>query len=284
MTLQQQDHYVDTNGIRMHYIEYPSDGPTIIFLHGLTANAHAFDGLVYHGIAQDYRIISVDLRSRGLTDYPAFAYSIEDHADDILGLLDHLKIDKAIIAGHSFGGLLSFYIAANYPERVDKLIVLDAAARMNPNAGEMLQPTLNRLDKIYPSWDSYIDEIKAAPFSDFWEDSMLRYYRADIKTLDDCTVTPRPTLANILQVAYSVANTAWGVYVDNITHPVILLNGLDAYTMGEPLLPDEMAKETVDALKNAQYFPIDGNHHTMLYGDGAKQIIKAIKGFIKVGA
>lgn len=281
---QEQSHYININGFNLHYIQYPGKGPTIILMHGLTANAHAFDGLVARGLADHFNVISVDLRGRGLSDYPAFAYSIEEHADDILGLLDHLGIPQATLIGHSFGGLLSMYLAAKYPKRVERLVILDAAAEMNRNAGEMLQPTLSRLDKIYASWDSYINEMRSAPYTAFWEEAMDRYYRADVKETIHGSVTPRPVLANILQVAYHVGNTPWKEYVEQIAQPAILINALDAYTMDEPLLPDEKAKETVELMQNCTYKPVDGNHHTMLYGIGAGQIIGYLLEFLRPAA
>jgi len=277
------DHFIETNQVKLHYIDFAGDGPTIVLLHGLTANAHAFDGLVAAGLAPAYRLVSPDLRGRGLSDHPAFCYALQEHAEDILGLLDHLGIEKAVLGGHSFGGLLSIYMAANYPERVERLIILDAAAQMNPKAAEMLGPTLARLDKKYASWDAYLEEIKSAPFNaDSWDDAMLSYYRADVMDIENGGVTPRSNLANIIEVAVNVANTPWTTYVEEIQQPAVLFNGLDVYTLGEPLLPDIKAQETAEMMKNCKYIAVDGNHHTMLYGDGAKQIVKGIKAFVPV--
>ncbi|RYZ26362.1 MAG: alpha/beta fold hydrolase, partial [Sphingobacteriales bacterium] len=129
------DHTIRTNNIDLHYIEHnPGSKHTLVLIHGLTANAHAFDGLIAHGLTKHFRLISPDLRGRGLSSKPAFRYTLEDHAQDILGLLDHLEIERALLGGHSYGGLLSVYLAANYPQRVEKLVILDAAAEMNPNS------------------------------------------------------------------------------------------------------------------------------------------------------
>src|SRR6185437_14750156 len=108
------DHFINVNNINLHYIDYENDNPPILLMHGLTANAHAFDGLVANCLTTHFRVISPDLRGRGQSDHPAFQYSMEDHALDIIGLLDHLNIDKVTLAGHSFGGLLGFYIASSY--------------------------------------------------------------------------------------------------------------------------------------------------------------------------
>ena len=251
-------------------------------MHGLTANAHAFDGLVANCLTTHFRVISPDLRGRGQSDHPAFQYSMEDHALDIIGLLDHLNIDKVTLAGHSFGGLLGFYIASSYPGRVDKLIIMDAAAEMNPNAMEMLSYTFSRFNTLYPSWDDYISHVKRAPYNTFWDDAMLSYYQADVKIDPDGTVKTRSNLTDIIEISYGVANISWPYYIERITQPTLLINALDDYTMGEPLLPEEKAMETVEMMKNAHYVAVDGNHQTMLYGRDAKQIVKAIDKFTSV--
>lgn len=276
-----QDHFIDTNKIRLHYIDYASDGPLLLLLHGLTANAHAFDGLVDAGLVPDFRLVAPDLRGRGLTDHPAFRYSLQEHAEDVLGLMNHLGVQKVVLGGHSFGGLLSFYLAANYPDRVEKLIVLDAAAEMNPHVAEMLGPVLARLDKKYASFDAYLEEIKKAPQNTFWDEAMRSYYQADVMETENGGVTPRPNLTNILEVSYHVGSLSWPTIVSKVQQPVLLANGLDNYTMDMPLLPDDKARETVELLPDARYLGVDGNHHTMLYADGARQIVKAIRKFLE---
>src|SRR5829696_5140248 len=112
------DRYVTTNGIKLHYLDFESDGPALILMHGLTANAHAFDGLIAEGLRASFHVLSIDLRGRGESDQPSTGYTMEHHAKDIIGLLDALQIDSAIIGGHSFGALLTLYLAANYSDRV----------------------------------------------------------------------------------------------------------------------------------------------------------------------
>ena len=102
---------IQTNHINIHYLDSETAGETIILMHGLTANAHTFDGLLKEGLGKKYRIISVDLRGRGLSDKPTEGYTMKDHAQDILGLMDILGLEKCIIGGHSFGALLTFYMA-----------------------------------------------------------------------------------------------------------------------------------------------------------------------------
>jgi pimeloyl-ACP methyl ester carboxylesterase len=278
-----KDHFIYANRIRLHYIEYNNNphNPTLILLHGLTANAHAFDGLVYHGLSEHFRILAPDLRGRGHSDKPAFQYGLKHHAKDIIGMMDELGIEKAIIGGHSFGGLLSVYLAVHFPERVEKIIILDAAAEMNAKVPLMLMPVLNRMDKTYSSFEKYIDYIKASPQTTFWEDVMITYYRADVRTLEDGSVIPYPNLTKMIKVSIGVASQPWRALFSDVKQKAVLINGADIYNLGEPILPDFKAKESVALMHDASYVRVDGNHQTMLYGSGAKQIVQAMRDFVK---
>jgi len=276
-----QDHFVKTNDIELHYIQYPNkEKPQLILLHGLTANAHAFDGLVFHGLKDHFELFAPDLRGRGLSTIPAFEYSLEAHAKDILGFLDALKIKKALLCGHSFGGLLSIYLAVHYPERVEKIVLLDAAAQMNENIGEMLMPTLARLDQNYASYADFLKEMKIAPQNTFWEKYMETYYKADVATKPDGTVNPHSNLQNIIAVSMAVANEPWVQHFERVKQAVLLINAVDEYVLDEPLLPDFKAKESVELLQNGKYQEVNGNHFTMNYGENADAVNKAIIEFL----
>ena len=111
--------YVETNGIRLHYLEHPGDGPTLVLTPGLTANAHFFETLLAH-LTPRLHVLVFDLRGRGRSDKPDEGYTMDDHAADMVGALDALGLDRVMFGGHSFGGLLTFFMATNHPERVER--------------------------------------------------------------------------------------------------------------------------------------------------------------------
>lgn len=274
------EHYILSNNITLHCLDYGGKGPVLMLFHGLTANARAFDGVLAAGLRQYARVITVDLRGRGLSSIPAFGYAMQDHASDVIGLLNALGLSKAILGGHSFGGLLSCYIAALYPERVEKVIVLDAAARLNVRAAEMLGPAISRLDKRFESFDTYLDKIKSAPYMPFWDEAMRSYYEADVKTFEDGSVIPRPVLSHIYEASIGVGNVAWNALMRRIKVPVLLLYATGDYNLGERLVPETYALETIEMIPKAIGEPVSGNHQTMLYGKGAQEISGAIIRFL----
>ncbi len=275
------------SGLRLHYLRYPepSDSaheaaaPVLLLLHGLTANAHAFGGLLEAGLDAGFRVVSADLRGRGLSDAPAFRYSVEDHAEDILALISSLGVARVHVCGHSFGAFLALYLAAHHPETMGKIVLLDAGVQMNRDAGQMLMPRLSMLEMVFPDWETYLAYVKASPYLHFWDDAMTEYYSADVKEVAG-GLTPRPTLAHVLQASQGLAEVPWRTLLPGIPHPALLLHAPDAYTMDEPLLWEHDALETVALLPNARYAAVPGNHQTMLYGEGAAEIVRQMQAFL----
>src|SRR5258706_11931045 len=100
------------------------DGSAVVLLNGGLMSIGAWQPLV-GPLAARYRVARCDLRGQLLTPGP-FATSFEEHASDVVELLDELKIDRAHVAGVSYGGLVATTLASLYPERVERLTVVSA--------------------------------------------------------------------------------------------------------------------------------------------------------------
>lgn len=278
------EHFRHINNIVLHYLDHKGKGPTILLLPGLTANANEFDGLIKAGLSPRFRVLALDLRGRGQTEKPATGYTMADHAADVLGLLELLGLQQVIMGGHSFGALLTLYIAAHYPERIRKMIIIDGAAKLHPRVRELIQPSLNRMGRVFASWDEYINTIKQNPaFHGWWDPTIESYYRADVQTNADGTVQSRLYREGILEATDKALEEPYDEYVSRIDKPAILLNALGAYgPVGTPpVLPYEQAQETVQAIKNCRYVEIPGNHITMLFGNSAKIVVDTITQFVE---
>lgn len=277
------EQFIQTNGIQLHLLNYAQGAEPLILMHGLTANAQCFAGLVNAGLAQQVPLILVDLRGRGLSDKPATGYTMHDHAQDILGLLDALGIPSARLGGHSFGGMLSIYLAAHHPERVQRLVLMDAGI-LHPSVRQLIQPSIDRLGKTIPSWEAYLNAIKASPYfhDGFWADELETYYRADVDTLPDGTVRARSTPEAISQAADDVLAHDWENYMRQATQPALLLHAPEGVGPAgtPPILTDETAQQTVKFLPNCRYERVTGNHVTMVFGPHAAGVVKAIVDFV----
>src|SRR5947209_20052783 len=122
-----KDEFVIAGDLTLHCVQWGEQEPALIFVHGITANASCFQAFA-DALASDHRVFAYDLRGRGDSDKPETGYSIPIHAADLAELIDTLNLDKPIVAGHSLGALIGLYFAAHYPEKLSKLIVIDAVA------------------------------------------------------------------------------------------------------------------------------------------------------------
>ena len=263
--------YVQTNGIRLHYLDTGTTGPTLVLLPGLTANAHSFNGLTAAGLADHVRVLALDLRGRGETDQPD-TYTLDDHADDVLGFLDALNLDRVVLGGHSFGGLLTYYLAAHHPDRISRCVVIDAPAQVRPEVFDQIKPSLDRLDRTLASWEHYLQFVKQMPYFGGWWDPVIEgYLRADIRENADGTVRPRSRAEHIRAVVDGFKDLQWLDTVRRITQPVLFLRAPGAYgPPGSPaLVSAEQARVTVENLQHGRLVEVPGNHMTMLFGGGA---------------
>lgn len=274
--------FIDTNGIRLHYIDHGGTGPILVMTHGLTANAHSFDGLA-KALGMEVRLIAVDLRGRGLSDKPDTGYAMEDHAADILGLLDHLGLDRALIGGHSFGGLLTYHIAAHHPERVRRCVIMDAPIEVDEAILEQIRPSMERLGRVLPSWEDYLDTVKQQPyFEDWWNPEIESYYRADVRENDDGTVQSRSYPNHIEEAVTGTIGVPWSEYLERIEIPVLLIRATRPFgpSGSPPLLTGDQARRIIAGLNDGRLVEIDGNHLTFLFGEEIRQSAREIVEFI----
>lgn len=278
------DRYVATNGIRLHYLEHAGPEPTLVLAPGLTANARSFDGLIAAGLPRVATVLALDLRGRGESDQPDSGYTMEDHAQDILGLLDALGLERVVMGGHSFGGLLTYWLAANHPERVERCVVLDAPAVVDPRIVEQIKPSLDRLGQVYTSWDEYLGFIQAMPYfsEGDWSPEIESYFRADVRVREDGTLQARSRPETIEAAVGGTTTVDWPATVARITQPTILLRAPGDFGPPgfPPILSRENAETTVGLLQDGQLEDGLGNHLTFMFGEGAPVLVEKITRFL----
>ncbi|MCX6253706.1 MAG: alpha/beta hydrolase [Bacteroidia bacterium] len=116
--------HANVNGTSLYY-EITGNGTPIVFLHGFTCDHRNWDPQVKY-FSKKYKVITYDARGHGQSSMPdTIPYS---YADDLAALMDYLKIEKAVVVGHSMGGTPAFFYAFNHPERVLALVLAEGGA------------------------------------------------------------------------------------------------------------------------------------------------------------
>lgn len=126
--------WLDWEGMKVHY-SVEGNGPPLILIHGTFSSLHTWDDWAAQ-LQNDFTIIRMDLQGFGLSGpHPNHDYSPEAYSRLVVALLDHLQIPSCYMAGNSLGGLITWNTAVNYPDRVEKMILLDASGIPKQSGG-----------------------------------------------------------------------------------------------------------------------------------------------------
>ena len=131
------------DGIQVNYADSGGHGPALVLSHGYLMDASMFDAQVA-ALAPEYRVITWDQRGHGATPAPG-PFSYWDSARDVLALLGHLGIERAVLGGMSQGGFLSLRAAMLAPQRVRGLILIDSQAGTEAEANRPGYEQMHRM-------------------------------------------------------------------------------------------------------------------------------------------
>ena len=134
--------FIDVDGLRVHYQEAGDENaPAMVLIHGFASSTLVWSNVFLKLAAAGYRVIAVDMLGYGYSAKPRKGeYTIAGQAKLLVRLLDHLGIPRAIFVGSSYGGAVAATCALDYPDRLEKLILVGAVNNNRP-----LEFTLMRL-------------------------------------------------------------------------------------------------------------------------------------------
>jgi len=186
------DHFFSTeDGPRISYRIYPATGgeetgAPILCMAGLTRNLSDFDELAPRLAMMGRQVITTSQRGRGKSDIETdpSRYNPMIYTGDMLALLDHLEIKKAIFIGTSLGGLMTMFAAFGAPERIKGAVINDIGPELDPKGIARIASYVGKTDPV-TDWDQAairLKEINGAAFPkrddmEFWLDLAKKTYR-----------------------------------------------------------------------------------------------------------
>ncbi|MDQ1335256.1 MAG: Alpha/beta hydrolase [Thermodesulfobacteriota bacterium] len=257
------------HGVKIQLAQWDGKGKPILCIHGITANCRCWD-VMASGLSPVHRVMAMDLRGRGLSDSPDSGYSIAHHCDDILALLDDLHLEKAVIMGHSLGAFISVVFGAEHPERVDRIILVDGGGKLSDiqmaKVFAGIKPSLDRLGRVFPSFEAYLDLMKTAPFFKSWTPALETYYRYEIEELDS-GVRSRIDPAHIQEERENLGRVDVSQFYEKISCPVLILRATEGMVAEDDLLlPQDVVETMVRKIRHARYVDIPGtNHYSIVF-------------------
>jgi len=176
---------ITTNGVTIH-TRVGGHGPAVVLLHGYGETGDMWEPLAAR-LAKDHTVVVPDLRGMGLSSHPPGGYDKKTQGQDVSGVLDTLKVGKVAVVAHDIGNMVAYAFTAEQPDRVTKLVLMDAPL---PGVGpwdEILKnpllwhfrfggPDMERLvkgrERIY--LDRFWNEFSADPKR--WDEASRRHY------------------------------------------------------------------------------------------------------------
>ena len=157
-------HFVEANGIKLHYLDYGTAGrPPMLCVHGGAAHAHWFD-FVAPGFTPDYHVYALDLRGHGDSTWAdPQTYSFETYAEDINAFLEKLDLSDVVLIGHSMGGMISLVHAATHPGRIRRLVIVDSTMLMPMDRVSKMREFSSRPARGYTTQDELIARYRLEP-------------------------------------------------------------------------------------------------------------------------
>jgi pimeloyl-ACP methyl ester carboxylesterase len=276
---------VALGGIRLHYLDWGEDGhPPVLFLHGGALTAHTWD-VVCLTLRRDYRCLALDQRGHGDSEWsPGMEYGVEDHLGDVERFIDHLGLDRFVLAGQSMGAINSIVYATRHSDRLAGLVSVDAGLDVRPQGASRI-----------------VDFVKAPGELDSVEEFVQR--AQDFNPARD----PRLLRTSLLHNLRRLPNGRWTWKYDRrplqrdefhltegsrdfISEVPALLEKLRGMTgsircptlivRGErsDVLSDADAKRFADLLPDGRWTRVAGAGHTV-QGDNPRGLAEALRGF-----
>lgn len=232
------------NGVRLYY-EEAGEGPPLLLLHGLGSSHNMFREEMAQ-FKNDFRVIAIDCRGHGQSDKPA-KYTLNDHIEDAVALLDHLGIERAHVMGVSMGSYIAQGLVLAHPDRVEKLVlVVSKAHGKTSSTQEMLVRYADELEGIPEQKQmEYLSKyaFHNLPAIQKWQEEMLKL---------------EPELS-VTEMA--AANKAMEGFDFRAALPTVEAETLVISGAHDGLNPPVRGKELASLILNATYIEFEGSGH-----------------------
>jgi pimeloyl-ACP methyl ester carboxylesterase len=223
--IEPQARFFSLDGLRFHAIDWggPERASWIVLLHGLASQAHIWD-LVAPRLAQRWRVIALDQRGHGLSDKPDTGYDFASVTRDLDRFLQAAHSERPVLIGHSWGGSVALDFAAQQPERVIGLVLVDGGfleigSRLDwPAAEKALEPpdlAGTPLAEIQANLRGWLGPA--------WSEATASIALNNFEVLPDQTIRPRLRKANHMKIVRAIWEYRPSPLYEKVRCPALLI-------------------------------------------------------------
>jgi pimeloyl-ACP methyl ester carboxylesterase len=281
------DLWLDGGGIRVHALEWGNAGgrrtsragPVVVFLHGVAGNAWIWDDVSPRLLEAlpDHRFVALDGRDGGDTDHPPTGYAREDFVDDLTRVHDGLGGGLMVLVGHSRGGWLAAWFAAQHPERVSRLILVDPARLVFGSAAdaESFYAWVSSGLGPFESETAALAWARRADSAAEWTDVRVRSFLFGFRRLPDGSLVGKLPAEVVPQLRQ--AREGGEVVTDALARIVAPTLLLVAERQSPARLADKLAY--AERIPDVRVIRLDGSH--FLHTDVPDAVATAIAEFVR---
>jgi pimeloyl-ACP methyl ester carboxylesterase len=182
--------YADVNGVHLYY-ELHGEGTPLVLLHGGMLAIELNYAELIPTLAREHLVIGVEMQGHGRTADIDRAITPAALAEDVVGLLDHLGIDRAHVLGHSLGGAVALELAVSHPERVRSVVPISVSVRPEGAHEDLADPSRQATSTRMPSSQDFAEfreaYVKLSPHPEHFDDFLatLSKSAADLRGWSD---------------------------------------------------------------------------------------------------
>jgi len=272
------------DGVEIQIAQWEGEDKAILCIHGITANCRCWD-VIADALSPSHRVLAMDLRGRGLSEAPSAGYSMEHHCRDILAVLDDLGLERVVLMGHSLGAFISVVFGAKYPERVDRIILVDGGGKLSEDqmvkVFSGIKSSLDRLGKVFPSFEAYLDFMKEAPFIKNWSQALETYYQYEIEEVSG-GVRTNINPGHIEEERVNLGKVDISRFYEEISCPVLILRATEGMlARDDVLLPEDVTQRMVREIADARRVDVNGTNHYSIIFQPHGERDQAIREFLR---
>ena len=269
--------FVEANGLRFHYLEWgDTANRTIIMLHGMGQTAHSWDFAAL-ALCDRYHIVALDQRGHGDSDWDAEAdYSLDAHQSDLAVVLASLGLDDIVLMGLSMGGRSAFTYAADHPDQISALIVVDSAPELQRTGADTIRRFVEDMD-VLDTFEAFV--VKTREYNPRRSDRQIRGSLANnLKQLPDGRWTWKYDKVFRSPDAKpwtdpDIVNRMWQK-VEGVQCPALVVRGA-----GSTVLSQETAEEMARRLVDGRLTVVPDSGH-LVPGDNPTGFHQAVEAFL----
>lgn len=258
--------------------------PALIALHGWLDNAATYDRLA--PLLNGYRVIALDFAGHGYSSHrpDGVRYHLLDNVDDVIGFADALGLERFVLLGHSMGAGVATYTAASFPERIEKLILVEGIgthASAPEDAPKVLRQAVEDMKKAgakrKPVYEQRDEAIKARSQSigGISEDAAATLCSRGLETVENGVTwrsDPRLKMSSAIRLTEEMVLA----HLAALTMPVLMVRGLQSFFAATDTL-----QKRADRIAQCVRANLPGNHHLHLERETCQAVANTINDFLR---